>query len=130
MNKTRPTLRGGNPRLNFLLWLIPLAFFFAGAAAQTYTRQTARLARFQSEVTYNASGTATAVKCEAFFRRRFVNDADANDVEEAGFVVRASYDLLEAPANQTTVAVGGGVTVTDAQLAAILRKRSEQAAGL
>lgn len=34
MNTQRTTLRGGNPRFNFLLWLIPLCAFFAGAVAQ------------------------------------------------------------------------------------------------
>lgn len=76
------------------------------------------------------SATPDSVTCQAVFKRRYVNDADPADVEESGPQRSVSFDLFAAPATQVTVAVGGGVTVTHAQLAALLRKASEQAGGL
>jgi hypothetical protein len=96
-----------------------------------YTRQAYRLARLQCDPTYIPGQAApTAVRIEAFFRRRYVNDADSTDVEESPALLPASFDLLATPANTTTVAIGGGITVTDAQLAALLRKRCEQSVGV
>src|SRR4051812_17610974 len=124
---TRPTLRGGKP---LLAWSLVAAFLFCGAAAQTtVTRQSYRLYAFGCNATYaTASATnPTAVTCQAVFKRNITNPVDPTDSEESAKSLSISFDLLASPATQTTAA---GVTVTDAQLAALLRKRSETAAGL
>lgn len=96
-----------------------------------YTRETYRMAFFGCNPNYSGAGnTPVSVNCQAVFKRRYVNDADATDVEESGKQLSIGFDLLAAPATQVTVAIGGGVTVTHVQLAALLRKASEQAGGL
>lgn len=115
------------------LFMLALVAALAGGvyAAQSYSRSTYRMVFFGVNPTYtNGSVTPTAVACSAVFKRRYVNDADNTDAEEATQQLNVSFDLLAAPATQVTVAVGGGVTVTHAQLAALLRKASEQAGGL
>lgn len=129
----RPTLRGGNFPLSFTLWLLLIAVGLLGASkgmAGAFTRQTARLVRFQCDASYSPAGTLIGVRADAYFKTRYVNDTDPNDAEEAPNAQHVAFDLLATPGNTTTVAIGGGVTVTDAQLAALIRKRSEQAAGL
>lgn len=132
--KTRPILRGGKPLLAWsLIACAILTAFLTGAGAQTtVTRQNYRLFVFGCNATYAdaSSTTPTSVICQAVFKRNITNPNDANDSEESAKALGASFNLLAAPATQTTVNVGGGVTVTDAQLAALIRKRSETAAGL
>ncbi|HYB97512.1 MAG TPA: hypothetical protein VEC57_00065 [Candidatus Limnocylindrales bacterium] len=89
------------------------------------------MAGFSAVPVYQNGGTnPVSVTCTSAFKRRYVNDADPNDSEESSKELAVSFDLLAAPATQTTVSVGGGVTVTDAQLAALIRRRSEIAGGL
>lgn len=130
---TRSILRGGKPLLAWsLIGTAILMALLTGAAAQNYTRQSYRMAFFGCNATY-ATATATnptSVTCQAVFKRNYTNQSDANDAEESGAGLSASFDLLTAPTTQTTVNVGGSVTVTDAQLAALIRKRSETAGGL
>jgi hypothetical protein len=78
----------------------------------------------------NGGNNPVSVTCQALFKRRYTNDSDSNDSEESSQQLNVSLDLLAEPTTQVTVAVGGGVTVTHAQLAALLRKVSEQAGGL
>lgn len=97
-----------------------------------YTRQNYRMTFFGCNASYAtpAATNPSSVAAQAVFKRNFINDSDANDFEESQTHVSVSFDLLAVPATTVTVAVGGGVTVTHAQLAALLRKASEQAAGL
>ena len=122
MKTNRPTLRGGNARLNFLLWILPLAFFFAGAAAQqSYTRQTTRVERVQMDTTFDATGTATAIKVNAFLRNKLlVSATDSTDVIP-GKWAEVDFDLLDPTLASTTI-IAGGKTVTYPQLAALIRQ--------
>lgn len=96
-----------------------------------YSRSAYRMAFFGVNPTYNNGSTnPTAVVCSGVFKRRYVNESDSNDFEESGQQLNVSFDLLVAPTTQVTVAAGGGVTVTHAQLAALIRKATEQAGGL
>jgi hypothetical protein len=127
---SRPILRGGKP---LLAWSLVAALLFCGAAGQTtVTRQNYRLHFFGLNAEYaTASATnPTAVNCQAVFKRNITNPNDSEDSEESAKTVNVSFDLLANPSNTTTVAVGGGITISDAQGAAWLRKRSEQAANL
>lgn len=111
--------------------VIALGLFGIAFAAQSYSRQSYRMMFFGVNPTYvNGATNPTTVVCHAVFKRRYVNDADANDAEESGAQFNVSVDLLAAPTTQVTVATGGGVTVTHAQLAAIIRRTMEQAGGL
>lgn len=109
--------------------------FLCGAiafAASTFSRSAFRITGITGSAGYAtaAATTPNSVVMTASFERRYTNDSDAADSEESATKRAVSFDLLAAPATQTTVTVGGGATVTDAQLAALIRKRSENAAGL
>ena len=67
------------------------------------------------------------------FERRYTNDADSTDNEVSAKPLSVTFDLMFAQDTQTTVNAvghGGSITITDAQGALWLKKRSETAAGL
>lgn len=116
--------------LGLLLAVVGVAF-----AAVSYSRSNYRMGFFGCNATYaNAAATQpTAVICQAMFKRNYTNQSDANDAEESGPGLSVSFDLLASPSTQTTVnapGFGGSITITDAQGAIWLRKRSETAGGL
>jgi hypothetical protein len=121
------TSLGGNRRLNVGLWLLVASLFcFAGAAAQTYTKQNSRVARFQLDTTFDPASptTATAVRASAFIdSKRLVNDANPNDVIDGPWT-QVNFDLLD-PALANTPITAGGVTLSGyAKLAALIRQAS------
>jgi hypothetical protein len=120
---TRSTLRGGNPRVNFLVWLLPLAFLFAGAAAQTvtYTRQNARIVRLQSDPVYASGASPTSVPLKFFIVQRLVNDSDASDVKGEKETIEITVDLLD-PTRASDTITAAGKTVSPPQLAALIRQ--------
>lgn len=130
---SRPILRGGKP---LLAWSVVASLLFCGAAGQTtVTRQNYRLYAFGCNATYADASAAnpTAITCQAVFKRNITNPNDALDSEESAKSLAASFNLLAAPGTQTTVnapGFGGSITITDAQGALWLRKRSETAGGL
>lgn len=93
----------------------------------THTLHPGRLFRFQCDAVYAANGTVSSVQAAAFFKRRLVNDSDATDVIEHPQITEISYNLIETPATGITAA---GITVTRAQLAALIKKDAETRAGL
>ena len=96
-----------------------------------YTRAAYRLHFFGSNPTYvNGQNNPTSVALQGVFKRRYVNDSNPDDFEESGAQLSANVDLLLAPTTQVTVATGGGVTVTHAQLAALIRKVLETSGGI
>lgn len=131
---TRPILLSGKP---LLAWVLLGAAIVASAltGATTYSRQNYQMTFFACNATYaSASATnPTNVISQAVFKRAYINDSNSADAEVSAAQLNVSFDLLAAPATQTTVNVpgfGGSITITDAQLAAAIRKRSETAAGL
>lgn len=92
-----------------------------------FTRTAFRMTAFGAEATYatTAATNPTVVMCTATFHRRTSDDADPTQVDESLRSIR--YDLLASPATNVTAA---SVTVTHAQLAALIREASRQAAGL
>lgn len=103
----------------FLASLFALAVF-AAAAFAAYTKQNARVLRWQCDTTYNAAGTATAVNVDVFVVQQLVNDSNASDIVSPAHQ-RVSFDLL-APALSATTITAAGKTVTYPQLAALLRQ--------
>jgi hypothetical protein len=93
-----------------------------------FLRQNYRLAVFAVNPIYTGSATvASQANCSGTFLRRYTNDQDAEDYEDSAKALTVGFDLMAVPATQTTAA---GATVTDLQLAALIRKRCENAAGI
>jgi len=91
------------------------------ALAVTYTKQSARVARFQIDTTFVAgTGTATEVQASAFIQTVLTNDADAEDVRK-GEWLRVNFNLLD-PALASTTITAATKTVTYPQLAALIRQ--------
>lgn len=108
------------PKNFFALCVIFVAI--AVAALATYTKQTARFPRVQIETTFSAgTGTATAVKVDAFVENVLVNDSDANDVLAKGQWKTVSFDLLDPTLTAVNI-TAAGKTVTYPQLAALIRQ--------
>lgn len=110
------------PSKIFLLAALAVAAFTLGAFAQvTYTRQTARVTRFQCDPTYDSGGAVTAAKVNAFLVQRLVNNADATDVRTDATPKQVDFDLLDAALTSTNI-TAAGKTVTYPQLAALMRQ--------
>lgn len=107
-------------KTNRLLFLL-LAALPAALFAVTYTRQSARVARFQCDPVYDSSGAVTAVPVQAFLAQRLVNDSDPNDVRGADALIPVSFDMID-PAIAATTVTAAGKTVTYQQLAALMRQ--------
>lgn len=118
----RPSLRGGNPRLNFLLWLVPLAFFLGGATAQTYTRQNTRIIRGQFDCTYDVAGALTAVRFSGFVQaKRAINNSASTDIIGDDKWTQIDFDLLDSALSNTDV-TAAGVTTKVPKIGALVRQ--------
>lgn len=118
MKTHRPLLRGGKP---LLAWSFVLGLLFCGAAAQSYTRQATRVERIQMDTTFDNTGTATAVRVDAFLRNKLlINSTDGSDIV-AGDWAKVSFDLLDV--NLAGISItAAGKTVSYVQLAALIRQ--------
>lgn len=97
-----------------------LLIAFGHAAATTYTRQNARLTRFQCDPVYTAGANPTSVPMKFFFVQRLVNDADATDVRGTNTAFEVSVDLLDPAVADLPVNGVGGLTFS--QLAVKIRE--------
>jgi hypothetical protein len=104
----------------FIIVLFAVALSVAAAFA-AYTKQNSRVTRMQFEVVYNAAGTATAVKGQAFLVSRFINDADSTDQVEHPQWKVVNFDLLDPTISGENI-TAATKTVTYQQLAALLRQ--------
>lgn len=101
--------------------LSAVAFATAFLSAATYTRQTARVVRFQCDPVYNGAGAVTSAPIQSFLVQTLVNDADATDVRDANQLIPVTFDLLD-PTIASTNITAAGKTVTYQQLAALMRQ--------
>jgi hypothetical protein len=102
--------------VTFVLFAVALVV----AAFATYTKQNARVLRWQSDTSYDAAGSATAVKVDVFVVQQLVNDNNPSDII-APTQQRVSFDLLDASLSATNI-TAAGKTVTYLQLAALMRQ--------
>lgn len=91
------------------------------AFAVTYTRQSARVVRFQCDPIYDASGTVTSVPIQSYMVQLLVNDTDNTDVRGKSQQIAVNFDLLDSNLSATTI-TAAGKTVTYPQLAALMRQ--------
>lgn len=93
--------------------------------AQNYTRNTPRIRRIFISVVYNAAGTVASVPTTAVFRGWEVNTVNTADFQDADneqvAVIEKNYNAIVSPATTVTTSVGGGVTITRAQLYDLVR---------
>jgi hypothetical protein len=90
------------------------------ATAATYTRQNARVTRFQCDPVYNGAGTVTGVPIQSWVVQRLVNDTDATDVRGTAEMVQVNFDLLDPTI--TNLPINGVSGRTFGQLAADMRQ--------
>ena len=91
-----------------------------------YTKQNARVIRWQSECSYDTSGNISSVNTSVFLVSRVVNDADPTDVRGAHDFLSTSFELLTTTGTITAATK----TVSYTQLAALLRQASLDQANL
>lgn len=103
------------------LILLVLAAVPAALFAVTYTRQSARVVRFQCDPVYDAGGAVASVPVQAFLAQRLVNDSDPTDVRGRDALIPVSFDMID-PAIASTTVTAAGKTVTYQQLAALMRQ--------
>lgn len=106
-----------------ILFIAACLLSFVGGATlfAAFTKQATRVARFQCDPVYNASGTATSVPIQVYFANRvLVNDADSTDVVNPGHFGPVTVDLLASPVSTTTY-TAAGKTVNGTQAAALLQ---------
>lgn len=101
-------------------FILAAVLALAAFAQVTYTRQNARVKRFQCDPTYDAAGAVIAVPIQSYLVQRLVNNADSTDVR-ADADKQVNFDLLD-PALAGTNITAAGKTVTYPQLAALMRQ--------
>lgn len=110
---------------------VALVFSLGLSAAlfAAWTKQNARVVRIQADTTFtsNTSGTATAVKMDAFLEALVTDDADPTKARGRNDWVPVSFDLIGEPVASTTY-TAAGKTVNGQQLAALLREVALQEA--